>query len=434
MLPENYEKTLEKEGILINSENKKIYIEYTNSAIHDDKGEIAGFVFVFRDITEKKRMTEELLKNKKLESIGVLAGGIAHDFNNILTAVVGNLSLAKMELDPDSEVYNWIDLSERSSLRATNLTKQLLTFSKGGSPIKSNASIDKLIEETATFILRGSNVTFRTRFEKGLPKINMDSGQISQVIQNLIFNAQKAMPDGGTIEIEVKNKNLTGKNLKTPLKTGKYLEITIKDEGTGISKEHIDKIFDPFYTTDNSSSGLGLSIAYSIIKNHNGSISVKSTPGKGAAFTIYLPATSAHTEEEKEETSSSKMISGRGRILVMDDENEVLKVASGILKSMGYEVITAKDGNSAIRVYSEHLENNPFTAVIMDLTIPGGMGGKEAVKELLKLDSNAVVFVSSGYSNDPVMAEFQKYGFKGRIKKPYNLNEISLLLSGLNTA
>ena len=427
-LKSTHNKFIDKEALLINQNNQRIYIEYTSSAIRDSKSEISGMVFVFRDITERKRMFDELLKTKKLESLGVLAGGIAHDFNNILTAVIGNLSLAKMKLDSNNEAYKWIDLSEKSSMRARDLTQQLLTFSKGGAPIKKNALIDKLIEDTTAFILSGSNVDCKLHFDKQLPHVNMDQGQISQVIQNLIINAQNAMPDGGTIDIEVIPEFLSKKS-NQPLKEGSYIKIVIKDEGAGIPEEHIDKVFDPFYTTNKSGSGLGLSTAYSIIKNHNGAISVDSIVGQGTIFTIYLPAVAVTEVAEKMEDTG--IVHGKGKILVMDDEELVLDTAAALFDFMGFDVVKAENGEEAIRIYREEMDKNPFSAVIMDLTIPGGMGGKEAVKEILKFDPDAVVIVSSGYSSDPVMAEFEQYGFKGRIKKPYNLEELGALLKAL---
>ncbi len=428
-LKRTHNKSIEEEAVLVNRSNQKIYIEYTSSVIHDSKSEISGMVFVFRDITERRKMFDELLKTKKLESLGVLAGGIAHDFNNILTAVIGNLSLAKMRMDAQNEAYKWIDLSEKSSLRAKDLTQQLLTFSKGGAPIKKNAPIDKLIEDTTAFILSGSNVDCKLHFDDHLPHVNMDQGQISQVIQNLIINAQNAMPDGGTIEIDVIPEFLS-KNSNQSLKEGSYIKINIKDEGAGISEEHIDKVFDPFYTTNKSGSGLGLSTAYSIIKNHNGSIFVNSKVGQGSTFTIYLPA--VPVEKIDKEAARTGIAHGKGKILVMDDEELVLDTAAALFDFMGFKVEKAENGSEAIRVYREAMKNEPFSAVVMDLTIPGGMGGKEAVKEILKFDPDAIVIVSSGYSSDPVMAEFKQYGFKGRIKKPYNLEELSALLKSLD--
>ncbi len=430
-LEKSHRNLIEKKSVIVNQNNDKIYIEYTSSVIRDSRSEISGMVFVFRDITESRRIFDELLKTKKLESLGVLAGGIAHDFNNILTSVIGNLSLAKIELTPDQEAFKWIDLSEKSSLRARDLTQQLLTFSKGGAPIKKNAPIDKLIEDTTAFILSGSNVDCKLHFDSNLPHVNMDQGQISQVIQNLIINAQNAMQDGGTVDIEVIAEFLN-KNSNLSLKEGSYIKINIKDSGSGIPEEHIDKVFDPFYTTNENGSGLGLSTAYSIIKNHNGSISAASTVGKGAIFTIYLPA--AMNIEYNEEPEDTGIVHGNGKILVMDDEDLVLDTTEALLDFIGFSVVKVANGEEAIRVFKEEYNNGSFSAVIMDLTIPGGMGGKEAVIEILKIDPNAIVIVSSGYSNDPVMAEFDQYGFKGMIKKPYNLEEIGLLLKSLGLA
>jgi PAS domain S-box-containing protein len=422
------ERTLEAEAVVVKDNRQKMYIEYTSSLVHSSKGEISGLVFVLRDISERKKMIGEFLKAKKLESLGVLAGGIAHDFNNILTAIIGNLSLAKMKIDAQSEAYKWIDLSEKSSFRAKGLTQQLLTFSKGGRPIKDNAPIDKLIKDTTSFILSGSNVECKVNFDENLPYVNMDSGQISQVIQNLIINAQQSMPDGGTIAVDVASCELQ-KSTKQPLDDGVYVEIKISDKGTGIPAEYLDKIFDPFFTTRDEGSGLGLSTAYSIINNHNGSISVESSPGKGTTFTVILPAVAV--AEKKSKDKDVNINHGKGRILIMDDEELVLDTAAAMLEFLGYRVGKVINGEEALKIYQQEMGEDAFSAVIMDLTIPGGMGGKDAVREILKIDPDATVIVSSGYSNDPVMADYEKYGFKKRIQKPYNLKELSELLKSL---
>ncbi len=415
----------EYEGIISNKNQKKMFVEYSRSLVRDSVGKISGMVFAIRDMTNRKRMTDEMLKANKLESLGVLAGGIAHDFNNILTAVIGNLSLAKMKIHRENEAYKWLELSEKSSFRAKELTRKLLTFSKGGQPIKDNAPIDNIINDTVSFILSGSKIKPEIHFSENLPDVNMDSGQISQAIQNIIINAKQAMPDGGIISIDVTTCELQ-KNANRALKEGYYIKIIIKDSGKGIAAKDIDKIFDPFYSTREDGSGLGLSTAYSIIKNHNGSITVESTVNKGTTFTILLPAAKRDGQSGKDKKVNQKM--SKGYVLVMDDEELVLETASAMLEFLGYKVEKAENGQKAVELYQRALNNHPFAAVIMDLTIPGGMGGKEAVQEILKIDPEAQVIVSSGYSNDPVMADYEKYGFKGRIQKPYNLKELSQLL------
>ena len=420
---------IDNEAIMFNDDGHKIFIEYTSSFIRDRKGKIKGVVFVIRDITERKKMIGELLKNRKLESLGVLAGGIAHDFNNILTAIIGNLSLAKIRINQASEAFKYLELSEKSTLRARDLTQQLLTFSKGGRPVKDNAPIDTLIEDTTSFILSGSNVVCNIHFADNLPHVVMDSGQISQVIQNLIINAKQAMPNGGSISIDVSSTEIL-KGVNNSLDEGLYVIIKITDEGKGIEEERLDKIFDPFYTTKKGGSGLGLSTSYSIVKNHNGSIEVESIVGKGTTFTIYLPAVVVHGKKE-EEKRSTKINRTNAKVLIMDDEELVLETAASMFEFMGCAVERANTGEEAIRIYKEALNNEPFSLVIMDLTIRGGMSGRDAAKDILNIDPDAVIVVSSGYSNDPVMADFEKYGFKRRIQKPYNIKELSELLQSV---
>ena len=389
------------------------------------QGKPADMVF-FRDITERKKLEEEALKSQKLESIGILAGGIAHDFNNILTAILGNITLAKMYAKPEDKVYDRLVRAEKASMRAKDLTQRLLTFSKGGAPIKEITSIVNLVKESATFALTGSNIICKFTIPHDIWKVEIDKGQISQVINNLVFNADQAMPDGGTIVINVENINI-GKESTLFLNAGKYVKINIEDQGIGISEKHLNKIFDPYFTTKTKGSGLGLATVFSIIKNHDGLITVDSKLGVGTKFSIYLPAsTEKALEEGKKE---GKPLIGKGRILLMDDEELLREVAGEMIENLGYEIEFAKDGNEAISLYKNALKSSiPFDAVIMDLTIPGGMGGKYAIKKLLKIDPDAKAIVSSGYSNDPIMSEFKKYGFVGVVAKPYKVEELGKIL------
>lgn len=411
---------------MVAKDQTRYIITYESNPIIERDGKIVGTVIVFRDITEKQQMEHERLKAQKLESIGLLAGGIAHDFNNLLMAIMGNISLAKIEAEGDEKLVDRLTAAERACLQSKNLTHQLLTFSKGGAPIKKTTSMVGIIKDTAEFALRGSNVRCQFLIADSLWQVEADEGQISQVIQNLIINAMQAMPDGGTITVSAENISLET-NTTLPLPAGRYVKVVVKDHGVGIPMENLSKIFDPYFTTKKKGSGLGLAAAYSIVKKHEGFISVESEVGVGSTFTIYLPATTKSVAPAM--PPSATAASGHGRILVMDDEQIIRDVTGHILRRLGYEAAFAKDGEEAITAYQQAMaENRPFQAVIMDLTIPGGMGGKEAIKRLREIDPNIKAIVSSGYSNDPVMSNFTEYGFRGCVAKPYNVQELSLTL------
>ena len=383
-------------------------------------GTIVGVVLVFRDVTEQKKREEELLKIKKLESVGVLAGGIAHDFNNILTAILGNISLADLYIEKEHKAHRLLKEAEKASIRAKDLTQQLLTFSKGGDPVKETASIKEVIIDSADFVLHGGNVSCRYAIGDDLWLVDIDKGQISQVIQNIVINARHAMPEGGSITISCENIPDIAKESALSLPHGRYIKITIADTGTGIPEKYLDKIFDPYFTTKHEGSGLGLAITHSIIAKHEGHIAVRSKSGEGTTFTIYLPASAKQISRDVKVQAPGKAV--RAVVLVMDDEEMILDLAKGMLTHFGHEVLQAKDGKEAIAIFREHCHSDyPVDVVIMDLTIPGGMGGEEAVKEILKIDPNARAIVSSGYANDPVMANYRQYGFKAAIGKPFEM-------------
>ncbi len=382
-------------------------------------------IVIIRNITERKRMQGELLRVQKLESIGILAGGIAHDFNNILAGILGNISLAKIFANPEDKFFEKLIEAEKASLRAKDLTQQLLTFSKGGQPIVKTASVTKLLRDATIFALTGSNARCEFSMSEDLWPVEMDEGQMTQVINNLVINAVKSMPKGGTIKVCAENATLgtEGTKQRLPLEGGKYVKISIQDQGTGIPKEHLQKIFDPYFTTRKKGSGLGLAISYSIIQKHHGYITAESESGVGTTFHIFLPASEKEVLTEK---SAKEIVRGeKGRVLIMDDEEIVRDVASGMLKHIGYEVEVAKDGAEAIALYRQAQESQvPFDVVILDLTVPGGMGGKETIEKLVQLDSQAKAIVSSGYSTDPVMSEFREYGFSSVLSKPYKIEEL----------
>lgn len=397
--------------------------EHTMLSLEDDHQNRIGWVHVIQDIRERKMMEEELLKSQKLESLGVLAGGIAHDFNNLLTAILGNISLIKLYLHSPEEVLQIIEDAEKATLRARDLTHQLLTFSQGGTPVIKTTSIVQITKESAGFALRGSNVKCEFSVPDDLWQVDVDEGQISQVVNNLIINADHAMPEGGIIHIRFSNVVIAENDI-LPLKQGKYVKISFQDHGIGIPKEYLHKIFDPYFTTKQKGSGLGLATAYSILKKHHGHIAVESVQGEGSLFHIYLPASGEHLTPEplKEETSRY----GKGRILLMDDEDAVRKAACLMLKGIGYEVVAAREGRETIALFRKALESGqPFVAVILDITIPGGMGGKETNRQLIEIDRNVKTIVSSGYSNDPIMSEYKDHGFSGVLAKPYRVEELS---------
>lgn len=429
---------LSKKGTLTNYEIEMLrsdgstIIVSTNSQFHLDKnGGIAGVEGSCRDITERKKMEEEHQKIEKLESVGILAGGIAHDFNNILTTIIGNISLAKASLNPEKNIIEILTEAEKACLDAKDLTKQLLTFSKGGAPIKKLTSITEFLEHSARFALRGSNVRCEFFISDDLWPVEIDEGQIRQVINNLVINANHAMPKGGIVQIKAENVIIdTESSLHLP--KGEYIKISVTDHGIGISEENLKKIFDPYFTTKQTGSGLGLSTTYSIIKNHDGYVDVESNVSVGTTFYIYLPAS-----KEKIVAKSKKIyipLTGDGKILLMEDDENIQKTVRKLLNKVGYEVEVVKNGTEAIEAYQKAKDSvRPFDAVMIDLTIKGGMGGKETIKKLLEIDPEVKALVSSGYFNDPIMADFKEYGFKGVITKPYEIEELNKLLHKIIT-
>lgn len=379
----------------------------------------------FQDITERKERENQELKIQKLESLGILAGGIAHDFNNILTGIMGNLSLAKMHIEETHQSYNALAGAEKASVRATELARQLLTFARGGEPVKKVVSLQHIVNESASMVMHGSNVKCIIDIPETIHDVEVDEGQIIQAFHNIIINATQAMPAGGTLVVSAQNVQLDRSNHMT-LPSGSYILLTFTDEGCGIRDEDITKIFDPYFTTKESGNGLGLASTHSIICKHKGSIYVNSVVNQGSTFSIYLP--SIGTINKESQTESATQVSNMlhcGSILVMDDEEMIRDLVTGMLEDVGYDVVTCVDGAEAIKHYTSAMESGtPFSAVIMDLTIPGGMGGKEAADKLIALDPAACLLVSSGYSNDPIMSDFRTYGFSGTIEKPYRISEL----------
>ena len=379
---------------------------------------------------ERRRIEEQLLQARKMESVGLLAGGIAHDFNNLLMGILGNISLARERIDPPDRVHQLLREAERAVDRAKRLTQQLLTLSKGGAPIRRATSVSKLVRESTELALSGTNVRAEYVFSPELWSADVDRGQIGQVIENLVINAVQAMPQGGVIRIAADNVSL-GPGRGDSLEPGDYIRLEIRDQGDGIPPENLSRIFDPYFTTKEKGTGLGLTTSYAIVTKHGGKLEAHPVSGGGSSFVIHLPG----YEQEPEDISipgKVRFLDGPRRILFMDDEEMVRAVVEEMLTNLGYEVELANDGNDAVRKYREaHVDGIPFDAVILDLTVRGGMGGKEGMRRLINIDPNAVGIVCSGYSDDPVMAEFEEYGFRGRISKPFVATTLSETLASV---
>jgi PAS domain S-box-containing protein len=423
--------SLPENATLTSRDGVERVIEQVASPIRDNKNEVAGVVLVFRDITERQRNETERRKAETLEQLGLLAGGIAHDFNNLLTAIIGNISLASLLLPVDDEMAARLNDAKNASIRARDLAQQLLTFARGGAPIKKTASIGKLIQDTVSFSLRGSHNRSEFSFGADLWPAEIDPGQISQVIANLVVNADQAMPNGGTLRVTCDNFRYN--SATTPvipdLTPGEYIRIGIRDEGVGIPDQYLKRIFDPYFTTKPKGNGLGLATTYSIIKNHNGLVTVESEVHVGSSFTLYLPA-SLHQELPVETTRPViETITGTGNVLVVDDEEAIRALVEFTLSRLGYKVMQAASALEGVNIYRQKFEaGERFDAVILDLTLPGGMGGKEALKKLIEIDPTVNAIVSSGYATDATMSRYQDFGFRGVIAKPYEAAELGKIV------
>jgi two-component system cell cycle sensor histidine kinase/response regulator CckA len=378
------------------------------------------------DITEKQKLEQEIRRAEHLESIGLLAGGIAHDFNNLLAGIFGYISLAREYGKTNENVKDSLDKAMLVFGQAKALTQQLLTFSKGGSPVRKLASIAEILSDMCAFVLAGSDVKAEPSFSGELWNCEVDTGQLSEVINNVLINAQQAMPGGGVIDITAENYTVH-EHRTIPLKPGRYVKIGIQDHGIGIAEKHLSRVFDPFFSTKQQGSGLGLTIAYSIIKRHEGHIEVQSQPGKGTLVRIYLPASNQAALSPV--VYDGELRTGHGRILLMDDEEFLLDAIGKVITSLGYRVEGVRNGHDAVEVYKkEKLAGEAFDAVILDLTIPGGMGGKQAMQEIQRIDPGVRAIATSGYSEDPVIADPRSSGFRGALRKPYSIEELSLVI------
>ena len=399
-----------------------LFVDTKGYPIKDASGTVTSVIETINNITERHLLEEERLKTQKLESIGTLAGGIAHDFNNLLQGIFGYISMAKISLDREEKAFAMLDQAEKALHQSVSLTTQLLTFSKGGKPVKKRISLLPVIEDAAKFALSGSKSNCQLEIERDLWHVDADGGQVGQVIQNVVLNADHAMPEGGIVSVTAKNVLKPDKG-HPPLPKGKYVEISVQDSGIGIPEKYLQKIFDPYFTTKEKGSGLGLATSYSIIRNHGGLIDVVSESGKGTTIRIYLPALEA--EREFKETHLVSSVVRKGKVLVMDDENMVRTIAGELIKALGHEVDLAEHGEAAIEKYQAAMKSGePFDIVILDLTVRGGMGGRNTVERLRVIDPGVRAVVSSGYSDDAVVADYEKYGFKARLTKPYNVEDL----------
>jgi PAS domain S-box-containing protein len=408
-----------------------------NGSVYVDPSGATRYLGIGRDISEQVKATEDriqlekqLLHAQKLDSLGVLAGGLAHDFNNLLTGIMGNLSVALMRSGDNQQISTPLERALQASERAADLTRQLLTFAKGGAPIKQVASLANIIRDSAGFALHGTNVSIEFAIPDDLWPAEVDIGQIGQVVSNLVINADQAMPGGGLLRIAADNLEAAAPSELPVLPTGRYIRIKVIDQGVGIPTEYLDRIFDPYFTTKQQGSGLGLATVHSIITRHGGAIKVDSETGHGAVFTLWLPASDKSLESDVR--PEYPFLAGKGKILVMDDEEILRELAQDMLDMLGYECVTCKEGVQACELYSQALQTGkPFSVVIVDLTIPGGMGGLETMKRLLKMDPGVKVIVASGYSSDPVVASYKDYGFAAAVPKPFSIQQMARAIDGI---
>jgi PAS domain S-box-containing protein len=405
------------------------WMSWTSQPIYDDVQRLSGVLCIGTDMTahkraeeQRRRYADQLTQIQRLESVGVLAGGIAHDFNNYLTGILGNISLLKESLGENTEAREIAAAVENASLQTRGLTQQLLTFAKGGAPLRAPTAVTPLVRTSVSLALRGKSVASTVDLAPDCWPVLADAGQMGQVLNNLLINAHQAMPSGGNIRIQAHNVVLAEGNA-LGITAGNYVQVAVTDTGVGIAKENLARIFDPYFTTKSVGSGLGLAVVFSIVRQHGGTIRVDSEVGRGSTFTVLLPAATGCAADPKEPPARKGPMGVR--ILLVDDEPMVRDTASRLLKKANYVPVTASEGREALRLYEEaYRSGSSFAVVVMDLTIPGGMGGKEAIRRLLEIDPKAKAIVSSGYAEDPVVANYQAHGFIGVVTKPYTASEM----------
>ncbi|HVZ21978.1 MAG TPA: ATP-binding protein [Vicinamibacterales bacterium] len=422
----------------VESAGRTRLVEVTGTPTRDGDGQVSGAVWVVRDVSDAAQLEHEREKTARLESLGVLAGGLAHDFNNLLMGIVGNLSLAQGLVPPsDGTLASRLREAEAACVRARGVTSQLLTFAKGGAPVKAATSIRELVVECARFALSGSPVAAEFTIAPDVWSAQVDTVQVGQVVHNLVLNAMQAMPRGGVVRVSLANDELRSdsRDPRVPLMAGKYVRLTVEDHGPGIPADRLGRIFDPYFTTKKKGSGLGLAISYSIVRAHGGAIVVESEPGSGARFSVYLPACDAVVEAVCAPARMRVPAVRGGRVLLMDDDAAVAGVAQEMLEALGYDVTLASCGRDAIeRFHAAEACGEPFDAVILDLTVPGGMGGGDAVAYIKGLRADVPVLVTSGYADDSVLSRYGEHGFDGVLPKPFALAELGQALDAAREA
>lgn len=409
--------------------NGKEHIVLTQGEVvaRDPAGKATRFIGTVMEITQRKRMEIEAGRAQKLESIGHLAGGIAHDFNNLLTALFGNIELARMRVADRPEVAELLTQAEKAFQRARALTRQLLTFARGGAPVRRIAVLEPILVDNISFALRGSNIDIEFAIAQDLHPANVDIDQIGQAISNIVINAREAMPRGGRLRVSANNVNIQEGNA-LGLAPGPYVKMTFDDSGPGVEPGHLALIFDPYFSTKPNGTGLGLPTAYSIVKRHGGLITAHANRDSGARFCLYLPASPDKVPAVIE--AHRTIQEGRGRVLLMDDEPLLRQVGRALADKLGYQATVASDGQECIQFYAEaQARGEPFAAVILDLTVPGGMGGLECLERLKEVDPNVRAIVSSGYATDAILAQYQQHGFVAVVAKPYRLDELGNALA-----
>lgn len=425
--------------VALRRDGDQVHLSCVKTPVRDNSGRTMGVMGILRDVTEKQRTDEELLKAVKLESVGVLAGGIAHDFNNLLTAILGSVSLARLKLARGDDVADMLDEVQRAAIRARDLTQKLLTFSRGGAPVKKRMDLGRLLRESTELALSGSRVSSQVQLPEDLHRVECDRGQIAQVVHNLVVNAAQAMEEGGVVEVRARNvevadvREASGSDPgdrpaeRLPIPSGEYVRFSVSDSGPGIPAKIRDRVFDPYFTRSENRSGLGLTTAYNVLRRHGGHIRFDTSEGNGTTFYVYLP--SAGDGPEKRARRSVAGGSRTARVLLMDDEEIVLEVASEMLGYLGFEVSTAGSGEEVLELYDAARERGErFDLVMLDLTVPGGMGGEETIRRLRETDPSVRAIVSSGYSNNPVMSEYRSYGFNGVVAKPYRIEQLQAVI------
>ncbi len=415
-------------------DGRQILIDASTAPIHDARGRVMGAVLVFRDVTEKTRADEQIQKTQKLEAVGILAGGIAHDFNNFLTGIFGHVDLARRTLPPGARALPWLDdvLDELEGARA--LARQLLTFASGGTPATESQSLRDLLDRSARFVLSGSGVSVELAVPTDLDRCAMEGLQVRQVVDNLLINARQALPAGGHVRIAARNVDVREAAL-AGLPPGRYVEVTIADNGPGIPATIADRIFEPFFTTKSAGTGLGLATVRSIVSQNGGTVTFTSRPGNGTTFRVLLraagaTAAAAVTPAPERPQPAAARAGGHARILVMDDEPHIRNLLKVGLELEGYEVACASDGNEAVALHRQAFaEGRPFDLAILDLTVGGGTGGLDTLPRLRATDPALRAVASSGYARNDTSAELKASGFDGILPKPYKLDDLAAIVT-----